>query len=87
MFPVSGAEQFIARFARPYIPRSSAIGEYSRTEMRPTSGRKKLYSPRALLLASLVVVVIVAVVVVVLVLVAAEEEVVARRRRPRRWWR
>mmetsp|Transcript_11067 Transcript_11067/g.35073 ORF Transcript_11067/g.35073 Transcript_11067/m.35073 type:complete len:277 (-) Transcript_11067:199-1029(-) len=46
MFPVSGAEQFIAKFAMPYMPRISAIGEYSRTDILATSGRKRFMIPR-----------------------------------------
>mmetsp|Transcript_11061 Transcript_11061/g.35047 ORF Transcript_11061/g.35047 Transcript_11061/m.35047 type:complete len:211 (-) Transcript_11061:189-821(-) len=46
MLPVSGAEQFIAKFAMPYMPRISAIGEYSRTDILATSGRKRFMMPR-----------------------------------------
>mmetsp|Transcript_2048 Transcript_2048/g.5049 ORF Transcript_2048/g.5049 Transcript_2048/m.5049 type:complete len:243 (-) Transcript_2048:282-1010(-) len=42
MFPVSGAVQFIARFARGNAPSSSPMGAYSSTESPLTSGRKKL---------------------------------------------
>eukprot|EP00971_Amphidinium_carterae_P125351 2483009-Amphidinium_carterae.1 len=31
MFPVSGAEQFMAKFAMGFIPSSSAMGAYSST--------------------------------------------------------
>mmetsp|Transcript_70986 Transcript_70986/g.224226 ORF Transcript_70986/g.224226 Transcript_70986/m.224226 type:complete len:237 (+) Transcript_70986:521-1231(+) len=48
MLPVSGAEQFIARFAAPFMPRISAIGEYSSTESLETSGKNKFMMPRAL---------------------------------------
>mmetsp|Transcript_63707 Transcript_63707/g.180946 ORF Transcript_63707/g.180946 Transcript_63707/m.180946 type:complete len:247 (-) Transcript_63707:276-1016(-) len=47
MLPVSGAEQFIARLAAPFMPRISAIGEYSRTESFDTSGRNRFIIPRA----------------------------------------
>mmetsp|Transcript_95895 Transcript_95895/g.205740 ORF Transcript_95895/g.205740 Transcript_95895/m.205740 type:complete len:266 (-) Transcript_95895:256-1053(-) len=46
MLPVSGAEQFIAKFAAPFMPRISAIGEYSRTESLHTSGKKRFMMPR-----------------------------------------
>mmetsp|Transcript_16871 Transcript_16871/g.32936 ORF Transcript_16871/g.32936 Transcript_16871/m.32936 type:complete len:276 (-) Transcript_16871:161-988(-) len=45
MLPVSGAEQFIAKFAAGQVPRISWIGEYSRTLRPHTSGRKKLNKP------------------------------------------
>mmetsp|Transcript_11058 Transcript_11058/g.35035 ORF Transcript_11058/g.35035 Transcript_11058/m.35035 type:complete len:335 (-) Transcript_11058:24-1028(-) len=48
MFPVSGAEQFIARFAAPFMPRISAMGEYSSTVSLETSGRKRFMIPRDL---------------------------------------
>mmetsp|Transcript_102204 Transcript_102204/g.264297 ORF Transcript_102204/g.264297 Transcript_102204/m.264297 type:complete len:307 (-) Transcript_102204:120-1040(-) len=47
MLPVSGAEQFMARLATPFMPRISAIGEYSRTVSLETSGRKRFMMPRA----------------------------------------
>jgi len=46
MLPVSGAEQFMARLAAPFIPRISAMGEYSSTESLETSGRKRFMMPR-----------------------------------------
>mmetsp|Transcript_121358 Transcript_121358/g.377302 ORF Transcript_121358/g.377302 Transcript_121358/m.377302 type:complete len:298 (+) Transcript_121358:448-1341(+) len=47
MLPVSGAEQFMEMFAMGYMPRISAMGEYSRTESLDTSGRKRFMMPRA----------------------------------------
>mmetsp|Transcript_76938 Transcript_76938/g.212617 ORF Transcript_76938/g.212617 Transcript_76938/m.212617 type:complete len:291 (+) Transcript_76938:512-1384(+) len=46
MLPVSGAEQFIARFAAPFMPRISAMGEYSSTDSLETSGKKRFMIPR-----------------------------------------
>mmetsp|Transcript_65828 Transcript_65828/g.152959 ORF Transcript_65828/g.152959 Transcript_65828/m.152959 type:complete len:211 (+) Transcript_65828:704-1336(+) len=48
MLPVSGAEQFMAKLARPYMPRISAMGEYSRTDSLATSGKKRFMIPRDL---------------------------------------
>mmetsp|Transcript_89875 Transcript_89875/g.257465 ORF Transcript_89875/g.257465 Transcript_89875/m.257465 type:complete len:280 (-) Transcript_89875:16-855(-) len=48
MLPVSGAEQFIAKFATGFMPRISAIGEYSRTDSWHTSDKNKFARPRAL---------------------------------------
>mmetsp|Transcript_37686 Transcript_37686/g.56228 ORF Transcript_37686/g.56228 Transcript_37686/m.56228 type:complete len:202 (+) Transcript_37686:96-701(+) len=48
MLPVSGAVQFMARFATGFMPKISPIGLYSKTESLETSGKKRFMMPLAL---------------------------------------